>query len=348
MKKVFLFAALVSSLLFSASMKAQDDDPNVGFYVDGVKVTELNCYSFKNLSVVLPYKTEFADYPEFSVYMTLAVGDPIGSKENALDGTGGMTITSGSFKAKYVKGNYVVMDLFKENMQDNAFINSESNSYFYATRGCLAFYKVCLGYDASPEAYLKVVIRGRRVTGYSETYDAGCSCTRSEPIMSTEDFDLGNTKLILKNRQLVKGGVYKVMFKENVDLSQPCTYPGTKKDLNHLGSSSTQSSGNSSSSSSGNTTVKTTSTTNTSTTASSTTPYTEKHDNGKISVQGQKNKDDSQEGTWKYFDENGKLERLENYKNGIADGEWKYYEEGKLTKTEVYKDGELISTKEVE
>ena len=79
-----------------------------------------------------------------------------------------------------------------------------------------------------------------------------------------------------------------------------------------------------------------------------TTPYSEKYENGKTQVQGQKNAEGGQEGTWKYFDENGKLERIENYKNGIADGEWKYYEEAKLTKTEVYKEGELISTKEVE
>ncbi len=52
-------------------------------------------------------------------------------------------------------------------------------------------------------------------------------------------------------------------------------------------------------------------------------PYVEKWDNGKIRVQGQKNKDEELQGTWKYYDESGKL--------------WK---------TEEYKDNELISTKE--
>lgn len=52
-------------------------------------------------------------------------------------------------------------------------------------------------------------------------------------------------------------------------------------------------------------------------------PYVEKWPNGKIKVQGQKNKDDELHGTWKYYDENGKL-----------------------IKTEEYRDNELISTKE--
>lgn len=70
---------------------------------------------------------------------------------------------------------------------------------------------------------------------------------------------------------------------------------------------------------------------------------TEKHKNGKVKAQEQKNADDNQEGTWKYFNEAGKLERVENYKNGISHGEGKYYDEaGKLYKTEKYKDGELL------
>jgi antitoxin component YwqK of YwqJK toxin-antitoxin module len=71
---------------------------------------------------------------------------------------------------------------------------------------------------------------------------------------------------------------------------------------------------------------------------------TEKHKNGKVKVQGQNNKEGNQEGTWKYFNELGKLERVENYKNGISHGEWKFYDTktGKISKTEKYNEGELM------
>ena len=45
-----------------------------------------------------------------------------------------------------------------------------------------------------------------------------------------------------------------------------------------------------------------------------------------------------EEGEWKYYHENGKLEAIGNYKNGKEEGEWKFYHEnGKLEQLEIIK-----------
>lgn len=45
----------------------------------------------------------------------------------------------------------------------------------------------------------------------------------------------------------------------------------------------------------------------------------------------------------KYFSADGKLVRIERYVKGIPEGEWNFFEKDHLIKTEVYKNGELIS-----
>ena len=52
---------------------------------------------------------------------------------------------------------------------------------------------------------------------------------------------------------------------------------------------------------------------------------------------------DKREGEWvHYFSKSGKIEEIKYYKNDLATGTWKYFDEsGKLLKTEEWKDGHV-------
>tara|TARA_B100000315_G_scaffold46652_1_gene41421 strand:- start:85 stop:1032 length:948 start_codon:yes stop_codon:yes gene_type:complete len=61
--------------------------------------------------------------------------------------------------------------------------------------------------------------------------------------------------------------------------------------------------------------------------------YVEKYDNGQIKVKGEGNKD-NKNGIWKWYYENGQLEKIETYENGIEKGQFKrWYEDGTLAET---------------
>jgi len=54
-------------------------------------------------------------------------------------------------------------------------------------------------------------------------------------------------------------------------------------------------------------------------------------------------KDDRFEGSWNFWYEDGQKKREGNHKKGVEVGLWTYWDkEGNVTKTETYKDGELV------
>ena len=54
-------------------------------------------------------------------------------------------------------------------------------------------------------------------------------------------------------------------------------------------------------------------------------------------------KENIKDGVIETFYDNGQLERRGNWKNWEQDGLWEYFDkDGNLTKTEEYKDGELV------
>jgi hypothetical protein len=332
MKKLFtiLFLLFLSGTNY---LIGQTTDPVSGIYIDGVKVTELNCYSFGTMTLVCPYNDAFDKFDHVRISID--------------DESGNWTIKdiTPATKFKYVKNGYLIYEIFSQGLQlANGTQGYDESVDPYGqdvvSRGSLQYIGGLVTGGGSVDSKLSVMVLGQTLTGNEQRYDEGCQCVKSTPTYSNEN--LYDVKLPLLNRKKLHVGLLSTTttVTAQVDLSVSCSYEGTKVDFNSLGKSSGTTT----------TTATTSSTTSTSSasSASTTTPYSEKHDNGKIKVQGQKNKNGDQEGTWKYFDENGKLERVENYTNGIADGEWKYYEEGKLVKTEIYKAGELISTKEEE
>lgn len=64
---------------------------------------------------------------------------------------------------------------------------------------------------------------------------------------------------------------------------------------------------------------------------------------GKIAVI---RKQELKDGEWNYWDPSGVLIRLENWKDGKREGDWKFWEAGKLTRVETWKDGKLQETRE--
>jgi antitoxin component YwqK of YwqJK toxin-antitoxin module len=75
------------------------------------------------------------------------------------------------------------------------------------------------------------------------------------------------------------------------------------------------------------------------------TPYIIYHPNGNVWIKGQKNSKGQREGIWEYFYSNGNILLRIPYKEGKMDGTKNFYDEqGNITETRVWKDGELIET----
>ena len=73
------------------------------------------------------------------------------------------------------------------------------------------------------------------------------------------------------------------------------------------------------------------------------TPYIKYHPNGNVWVKGQRNSKGQREGIWEYFYEDGNFLLRIPYKEGKEDGTQNFYDEqGNITETRVWKDGELI------
>lgn len=191
------------------------DDPNVGFYADGVKVTELTCYSFKTLHIVIPYNDALNTIQEFALHIDVNNQYPRTSYK----------ISKGKLLLKR-KGKYVVFEIFNENSIYNEIAAPDQHLSGGGEfgRSWLAFYfdKYSIG-----DLPLNLSFKSLVTTGYKETFDQGCNCIKKTPEYDSEDIGL-KFSLLLKNR--TKGKSTK-----KVDMSQPCDISGTKVDFNNLG-----------------------------------------------------------------------------------------------------------------
>jgi hypothetical protein len=79
------------------------------------------------------------------------------------------------------------------------------------------------------------------------------------------------------------------------------------------------------------------------TTTNKLTPHIEYYPNGNVKVKGQKNYKRQFEGIWEWFYENGNIGCRISYIDGKEDGiEEGFDEQGNITLTQLWKDGELI------
>ena len=214
MKSVIRLFILVLAVFLFTNAKPQDSDPNVGLYVDWIKVNELTCYSFKKLTLVLPYNPEFDRYDKFQVAFTIGT-------ESDLYVYG--KISKPALKANNVKGKYFVYDVFVESSELVNF-QRDPGTEVWEKRGALAYYNGKLIDEAS------FSLEGLSVKGIKEYYDDGCQCVKKEPEYAYEK--LAETKIPLKNR--TKKGIYSEPARMKVDMSSPCTPTGTQVDFNNL------------------------------------------------------------------------------------------------------------------
>ena len=61
----------------------------------------------------------------------------------------------------------------------------------------------------------------------------------------------------------------------------------------------------------------------------------ELYSNGQLESEGYIDAEVNKVGNWKYYDENGHLEKDGNYKEGLKDGNWKYFYTNGLLEKEV-------------
>lgn len=362
MKKLILLSSLFMALFFSNKIQAQDD-PNIGIYVDNVKVSELTCFSFKTLDAVFENKDEFKNYDAFSLSVELKSSQ--GKDENGRNKIlGYIKIYLTKNMAENRHGKYLIFRTYSPNKQEP---NGEIiYNVPYPTRGLMAYYTK----DEDAEAYFQVYFLGGTVAGYTERI-AQNGTIYKEPLYSWETIQ-GPNQIVLKNREKKKGAFLGVEEKK-VDLKQICEIKGTivnyddfkkiesfaktEPVISKTNSGTHNSSSNSNSSSAAN--------------ASTLKPldkskpgYFANKNGGQITLEGYKNKNgqingevrryeegklrevstyvnDEKNGPASLYNENGNIEASGNYKNGAKDGEWKRYNEnGKFAGTDVYVDGE--------
>ena len=74
-------------------------------------------------------------------------------------------------------------------------------------------------------------------------------------------------------------------------------------------------------------------------------PHIEYYSNGDVWIKGQLNSKGQREGLWEFFYLNGNIKWRTSYKGGKKDGIQTFYDEqGNITETRHWKDGELIET----
>ena len=375
LKPYLLTLSLFLLTLIPMKTKAQDD-PNVGFYADGVKVDKIDCYDFQDLKVVFLYNQEWSQYDYIKI--RLHNGHPKAVKSGM--GTVVEKAIPLSSINNYLKGKYIVYSIYGKDKSPIDMCARPYQGDILPTMQTKLPKKGDLKYDGaikkgkpSDDNVLNVSLIGFTFKGVTEEFDESCNCIQKTKKYSYTDIDKGFS-LLLTGR--FTGGNKEISAE--TDLSNPCTYSGTKVDFNSLGKSG-GTSNNSNSNSTNNAPVKTETPVKTSATnnaasnaaASALKPLDKKKpgyfvekDGAQITSEGYK-KGDALNGEVRnytdgkirevlmyvngqknglsttYFD-NGQVDMTGNYKNDEKDGEWKFYNDsGKLKETKKFLNGDV-------
>lgn len=228
MKNLKLIFATI--FLFTTTLKAQDD-PNVGLYMDGVKVSELKCYTFGTLTLVFPYNEAYANYDKIA-FNFYDGADPV----KGLSSHHSERLISPASFFKYVKGKYFVFEIFSKGVQQiNCDNPNDPYDHGMVTRGSMKYYSTGILAEGTPEEVLYVGVTGLMLSGeYVEGYNQDGTFYRY-PKYDIED--LFHIQITLLNREKLKIGLLSVDTPNNkaLDLTEPCTETGTVVDFNNLG-----------------------------------------------------------------------------------------------------------------
>jgi hypothetical protein len=374
-----LFTIFASLILFSANLKAQFDDPIEGVYVDGVKISELNCYSFGDMDVVFSLE-KLRNFEAVSIFLKVVYeGDQTHYAQSwEVQPLNNLKMNSFESGGK----EYIKFKTIKKGVQESVFFIPKSLQYqeiaFQIKRGQLMY-----DYVKGTKKTFKVSLSGATQTGWKEDYNANCNCVQKIPTYNTTLYK--EFIIDLKNTSPPKGFL-KTPGNTPVDLNTPCEVSGTKlQDLVKSGSSDNNSnkpntsSGNQSNTETKSNSTKTSETTNNTTATASSSPlnsnslkpldknkagYYVQKEGDIVLAEGYK-KDNRNIGERREYDEQGKLNHIStfdengkksglgveydpatgnilstgNYKNFLKDGEWKRYKNGKLVGTDTYEKG---------
>lgn len=359
--KTIKISLLIALITVSNFRSLAQEDKISGIYVDGVKVTEIDCYNFGDMTFYIKYSDVLKNFKIISIaYYVETSNMPFANYKKWDYSNPKYYMDKVKFMREQCYANsqmnsgYIKVDIFKKGERfalgmDNTFGKSD-----YGTSNS-RYPRECLMYDINPMqsfgslqikrkpadpnkqpdslANFAVVITGFVETGkINEYYDEYSKTFKREPEL--ESTVLQQVKVKLKNRKIVVAAWDQYpadLFKFEPDYT--CAEPKGSK-FSDLINSSNSLNHNITENISGNQNTPL---------SKNTKPHIEKHKNGKLAVQGQFDANGQHEGTWKYYTEAGKIEKIENYKGGIMHGEWKYYDEaGKLVKTEKYNEGELV------
>lgn len=208
------------------------DDPNVGFYVDGIKVDSINCYEFQDLKIVFLWNDEWSTYDYLKI--SLQVGDPRAVKK----GLGRIVEKAISIRSiiNYKKGNYVVYSIYGKDKAPIDMCIKPNQPYLLPADQANSPTKGDLQYDGavkkgkpSDNAVLNIYLTGLTFQGEIEEFNPSCNCLQK--YKKYNPIDLKNEYMLVLTNRLTGGN--KERWKET-DLSNPCTYSGTKVDFNNL------------------------------------------------------------------------------------------------------------------
>ncbi len=382
------FLAFIFLLLTCIRTIGQDE--RSGWFADGVKVDRLTCYSFGSFQVAVPYKSEWEVYEFISVHIYKGKSE-----------WGGVKMIPIKAINNYIKGTTLVYTIYKDNdisFEEGSLLEKGSYSSigvhdinisgqtedFYLYRWMLKYEAIYMGKARElPDEELNFDLYGVTQTGIKEEFSPTCNCIKKTPQYST--------KKLTKTYKLVCTGRTQRKAKEKLDPAEftvPCSYPGTKIDFNSSSTSGSSlnstNNSNTNSASINNTSAKTTAPVKTSsasgktiitavapTSASAIKPldktkpgyFEEKSDDKKFMYRngyqtspgvyhGEVREYESnalekiiiytngiEDGLYVIFSD-GKIEWNGNYKNGKKDGAWKHYKNGVLEETEKYINGE--------
>jgi hypothetical protein len=361
--KNLLFAFTFLTFL-SFQTKAQDENcAACGFYIDGVKVEKIDCYSFDKLQIVLPFNNGVDGYDLVNIWIRLEE-----TKSFAGRGYDGVKSVKGSVVKTLVKGNYIVYTVFAKDFG----VTTQMKRDFRG--GVTDDYPSELTTNVLPKKpskknpeglHLFIWLEGATLTGYKEELNPAKNAIIKIPQYSVAK---------LSKR-------YSTLCVAETGDGSSCSYPGTKVDFNNLGNngSSSNNSGNTNTTPTNNTTVKAETTVATAKTVITTVAPTsaaavkpldktkpgyfeEKSDDKKFMYRnGYQTSPGTYHGEVREYDNNtlekiitytngvedglyvifsdGKLEWAGTYKNGKKEGAWKHYKNGVLEETEKYVNG---------
>lgn len=232
-KKITLISSFALALFLfitsftNSSSKPQNDIS--GWYADGVKVEKMDCFSFQDLKIAVPFKPEWNQYEFIKIRI-----DYTSVKGSSIFNYMFEKVIPVKSINSHVKSGFLIYQLFGKENASIDLKNFSDEHEISTAEGVLLktkmkFETAFKAGKPAPEMKLVAKIYGLGFAYEKEEFNTGCNCIikkkRYTPTSLDKDYTL-----------LVSGRVTaKVRDIENgVGLDSTCTYSGTKVDFNNL------------------------------------------------------------------------------------------------------------------